>query len=212
MGLLAIRRLILYFISVLATTLFTSCYKFPNKDYIFYDDVGEVGRSKFRTDGIYSTILPKECKPYWQDIGQTYDDVEWYCFYNNGYFFSMNLGDQKLSKDLIGGLKNLFSDPKKKNIYANSVNYWGPYKIKNDSIFLQEIQVFTFYNSHVQRKGIIINDSTIRFTNGRCILDRNIGREFILHQSEYKPDIENPFLTNESIKSSLEKEKRRRRK
>src|SRR5262245_7880601 len=74
-----------------------ACLQFPLKDFKFYE---LKSHDRLKVNGLYSTLISKECNKNWKELNQINDGVKWYLFFDNGYFFSVNISHPNIADSL----------------------------------------------------------------------------------------------------------------
>jgi len=208
MGLL-IRKIRLFIVATIAFAIMAiSCNKkIQWEHFTFYREINQGELRKVKTNGIYYSIIPKECI----FDGRKRDGVIWFVFYENGFYVSNDraaFASPAYSINLPDSIKDYVTryNARKYSVkYQDDINFWGAYVIRNDSVLMQEFQSLRFFDSFTLRKAKILNDTTLEFEKGFCENVKMVCKKFTLIKTKGKLDSINLFIKRAELKKELDK-------
>lgn len=192
-------------IFTLLTLSLIGCYSIPKHLISDYGNFSHRDKDKLRIDGYYYRIDSarfggEKHKP----------EIRWIVLYENGTL----LQSFQLISEFNGfeSFENdIFNKPLAGYDYSNNEKnniWWGAYSI-NDSLI--NFQYFEFFNSWVaiERKGVIVNDTTIKMTSSKSLngYNKNCASKdygtFHFRYFENKPDSLNWMMTDKYFQNKI---------
>jgi len=202
MGILRKKDLI---IALLALLLNASCWPtYDLRNFTLYGETKSADPKKLNINGVYYRIERKESNRVWK-----YDHIRCMVFYSNGTFLNLFSNEVKLNVGTaISEITEDFEVNKKR--YSNYLQFWGAYKIVQDTILIQwyvtdgggpKSGLITYTAKVFDRKMKIENDTTLLEMSAKS---NGENEKYDLYRTE-KPDSTNLFMTNAGIKRKLER-------
>ena len=191
--------------ALLALLLNASCWPTNDlKHFTLYGETKNVDPKKLNINGVYYRIERKESNRVWK-----YDHIRCMAFYSNGTF--LNLFSNEIKLNVGTAIREIIEDFEvNKKRYSNYLQFWGAYKIVQDSILIQ------WYRTDLggPKQGVIaytarVYEDQMKIQNDTTLFEirdesKTYYEKYHLYKTQ-KPDSTNIFMTNAGIKRKLER-------